>query len=121
MSDKRREAPEPKVLECYVVRNRVREFREERQIGRDRLASEVNISSRQIVRIELGENDTSITNVCALAKYFNVDPFVLFEVKDHWVPLSESRKEQAKVRAIQAARPRRASSRRSRKRQAAHA
>lgn len=58
---------------------KVTELREKRGMSQYQLAYEADIARSQIIRIENGEVNTSISSVSALSKALNADPKEFFD------------------------------------------
>jgi putative transcriptional regulator len=64
-----------------MISNKIREFREARNLTQEELAKTVNVSRQTINAMEKGNYEPSLLLAMKLAQYFNVQVEELFSLK----------------------------------------
>jgi len=66
----------------YLIGSKVRNIREQKGLTIARLAFEVGIESKQLIRIELGQINTSLFQIYRIANALSVQMYELFLFSD---------------------------------------
>jgi transcriptional regulator with XRE-family HTH domain len=66
----------------YLIGSKVRNIREKKGLTIARLAFEVGIESKQLIRIELGQINTSLFQIYRIANALSVQMYELFLFSD---------------------------------------
>jgi transcriptional regulator with XRE-family HTH domain len=66
----------------YLIGSKVRNLREKKGLTIARLAFEVGIESKQLIRIELGQINTSLFQIYRIANALSVQMYELFLFSD---------------------------------------
>jgi transcriptional regulator with XRE-family HTH domain len=66
----------------YLIGSKVRNLREQKGLTIARLAFEVGIESKQLIRIELGQINTSLFQIYRIANALSVQMYELFLFSD---------------------------------------
>ena len=66
----------------YLIGSKVRDIREKKGLTIERLAFEVGIESKQLIRIELGQINTSIHQIYRITKALGIKMYEVFLFSD---------------------------------------
>lgn len=67
---------------AYLIGSKVRDIREKKGLTIERLAFEVGIESKQLIRIELGQINTSIYQIYRITKALGIIMYEVFLFSD---------------------------------------
>ena len=66
----------------YLIGSKVRDIREKKGLTIERLAFEVGIESKQLIRIELGQINTSLYQIYRITKAWGIKMYEVFLFSD---------------------------------------
>jgi transcriptional regulator with XRE-family HTH domain len=66
----------------YLIGSKLRDIREKKGLTIARLAFEAGIESKQLIRIELGQINTSIFQIYRITKAMGIEMYEVFLVSD---------------------------------------
>ncbi len=66
----------------YLIGSKVRDIREKKGLTIERLAFEVGIESKQLIRIELGQINTSLHQIYRITKALGIKMYEVFLFSD---------------------------------------
>ena len=66
----------------YLIGSKVRDIREKKGLTIERLAFEVGIESKQLIRIELGQINTSLYQIYRITKSLGIKMYEVFLFSD---------------------------------------
>jgi transcriptional regulator with XRE-family HTH domain len=66
----------------YLIGSKVRDIREKKGLTIERLAFEVGIESKQLIRIELGQINTSLYQIYRITKALGIKMYEVFLFSD---------------------------------------
>ena len=66
----------------YLIGSKVRDIREKKCLTIERLAFEVGIESKQLIRIELGQINTSLHQIYRITKALGIKMYEVFLFSD---------------------------------------